>query len=207
MNQRKYLTRCEIDRILSATSTGVHQIRDDCLFRLCFYHGLRVSELCGLTLSDLDMQQKVIYIRRLKNGLSTIQPLNHDVFTALSAWLKERENYRAAEGPWIFLSQKGRAISRQQVYCLLRHYGEQAGLMIAPHPHMLRHACGYALADLGVDTRLIQDYLGHRNIRHTVIYTASNAQRFYGVWQERKKEKRDKLDQTVIILDTVCKIA
>ncbi|ECZ4168724.1 tyrosine-type recombinase/integrase, partial [Salmonella enterica] len=53
------------------------------------------------------------------------------------------------------------------------------------HPHMLRHACGYALANQGMDTRLIQDYLGHRNIRHTVLYTASNVERFRKVWQNQ----------------------
>ncbi len=57
-----------------------------------------------------------------------------------------------------------------------------AGLPLEIHPHMLRHSCGFALANMGIDTRLIQDYLGHRNIRHTVWYTASNAGRFYGIW-------------------------
>ncbi|MFZ5179114.1 tyrosine-type recombinase/integrase, partial [Enterobacter kobei] len=65
-----------------------------------------------------------------------------------------------------------------------------AGLSLCSHPHMLRHACGFALADRGVDTRLIQDYLGHRNIRHTVRYTASNAERFEGVWRLKNKKKR-----------------
>ncbi|WP_297118206.1 tyrosine-type DNA invertase [uncultured Enterobacter sp.] len=184
MNQRKYLTRSEINKILCATVYGMHSIRDACLFRLCFFHGLRVSELCQMKLSDLDLNQRVIFIRRLKNGLSTIQPLTEDVMPSLQAWLQLRDTYRSANMPWLFLSQKQGALSRQQVYTLLRQYGERAGLKVIPHPHMLRHACGYALADLGVDTRLIQDYLGHRNIRHTVIYTASNAQRFYGVWQK-----------------------
>ncbi|MCM4604482.1 tyrosine-type recombinase/integrase, partial [Escherichia coli] len=57
----------------------------------------------------------------------------------------------------------------------------------AVHPHMLRHACGFALADNGVDTRLLQDYLGHRNIQHTVRYTASNAARFKGVWKKKPR--------------------
>ncbi|HFV9295705.1 TPA: tyrosine-type recombinase/integrase, partial [Serratia fonticola] len=55
------------------------------------------------------------------------------------------------------------------------------GLNVSVHPHMLRHSCGYALADDGIDTRLIQDYLGHRNIQNTVIYTASNAKRFRSI--------------------------
>lgn len=184
MNQRKYLTRSEINKILCATTFGIHGIRDACLFKICFYHGLRVSELCQLQLSDIDLNQRVIFIRRLKNGLSTVQPLTEEVLPALKDWLQIRDSYPASEEPWLFLSQKKRALSRQQVYSLLRQYGVRAGLDINPHPHMLRHACGYALADLGVDTRLIQDYLGHRNIRHTVLYTASNSQRFVGVWQK-----------------------
>ena len=187
MEKRKHLTRHEINRIIAAASKSSHGIRDVCLFSLCFFHGLRVSEVCRLTLADLDMNEGVIYIRRLKNGFSTIHPLIPEDFPCLSAWLNERCHHRSAGEPWLFLSQKGSALSRQHIYYLLKQYGEVAGLNIIPHPHMLRHACGYALADLGVDTRLIQDYLGHRNIRHTVIYTASNAQRFYGVWQKKAK--------------------
>ncbi|WP_273831274.1 tyrosine-type recombinase/integrase, partial [Serratia bockelmannii] len=66
--------------------------------------------------------------------------------------------------PWLFLSQRGTRLSRQRFYQLLRRYGERAGLPLPLHPHMLRHACGYNLAERGNDTRLIQDYLGHRNI-------------------------------------------
>ena len=63
------------------------------------------------------------------------------------------------------------------------------------HPHMLRHSCGFALANMGIDTRLIQDYLGHRNIRHTVWYTASNAGRFYGIWDNPRDKQRSSLIQ------------
>jgi type 1 fimbriae regulatory protein FimB len=66
---------------------------------------------------------------------------------------------------------------------MIRDYGRNAGLSVASHPHMLRHACGYALADQGADTRLIQDYLGHRNIQHTVQYTATNPARFERLWR------------------------
>ena len=64
----------------------------------------------------------------------------------------------------------------------MRSYGKTAGLEVAVHPHMLRHACGFALADQGADTRLIQDYLGHRSIQHTVLYTAANPARFDKLW-------------------------
>ncbi|MEH5155249.1 tyrosine-type recombinase/integrase [Escherichia coli] len=109
-------------------------------------------------------------------------PLFDAELPALMRWLAVRNRWRDADSDWLFLSQKGGALSRHQVRLLLKRYGELAGVSISAYPHMLRHGCGYALADLGRDTRLIQDYLGHRNIRHTVIYTATNTQRFMNVW-------------------------
>ncbi|MBB1585010.1 tyrosine-type DNA invertase [Serratia sp. OS31] len=183
MSKRKYLTHDEVSRLLSASRQGVHGIRDECLIKICFIHGFRVSELSSLTLSDVDLSSKVIRINRLKKGFSTIHPLLKNEITLLSQWLKQREHWRGAHSEWLFLSQKGGRLSRQQIYNLLKQYGQKADIPVPLHPHMLRHACGYALADNGTDTRLIQDYLGHRNIRHTVLYTASNAARFRGVWQ------------------------
>jgi type 1 fimbriae regulatory protein FimB len=82
-----------------------------------------------------------------------------------------------------FVSARRRPLHRSSVNLLLEKYSAAAGLALRAHPHMLRHACGYALADQGADTRLIQDYLGHRNIAHTVKYTASNPARFQRLWQ------------------------
>jgi type 1 fimbriae regulatory protein FimB len=82
-----------------------------------------------------------------------------------------------------FISERRRPLSRCTAWLAIRKYGELAELSLPVHPHMLRHACGFALADQGADTRLIQDYLGHRNIQHTVIYTASNPARFERLWR------------------------
>lgn len=102
----------------------------------------------------------------------------------LQAWLVERQRFTGSHLPWLFLSQRGTRLSRQRFYQLLRHYGICVNLPLPLHPHMLRHACGYSLAERGNDTRLIQDYLGHRNIRHTVLYTAANAARFNNAWSK-----------------------
>ncbi len=83
----------------------------------------------------------------------------------------------------LFVSNRRTPINRRTVWVMLRGYGEKAELLVEAHPHMLRHACGYALADRGADTRLIQDYLGHRNIQHTVRYTATNPARFEKLWR------------------------
>ncbi|MGQ5837294.1 tyrosine-type recombinase/integrase, partial [Serratia sp. IR-2025] len=155
---------------------------DYCMVSMAFLHGLRVSELTALRLTDYDPLSRKIYIARLKGGMSTSHPLLPEENTVLQVWLAERQVFAGQHQPWLFLSQRGTRLSRQRFYQLLRRYGERAGLPLPLHPHMLRHACGYNLAERGNDTRLIQDYLGHRNIRHTVLYTAANAARFNHVW-------------------------
>lgn len=161
---------------------GRFAVRDRCMVKMCFMHGFRISELCAIQLSDIDIEARTLFVRRLKNGFSTIHPLTRDELPLLMAWLLERETWREADSPCLFLSQKKGSMSRSTVHELFRRLGREAGLSVDVHPHMLRHACGYALADLGADTRVIQDYLGHRNINHTVIYTASNAGRFNRLW-------------------------
>jgi type 1 fimbriae regulatory protein FimB len=106
----------------------------------------------------------------LMGGLSTTHPLRVDKIRAIKAWLVERARMKAP-GRSFFLSEQRRPLHRSTVNLLLPKYGEKARLPVAVHPHMLRHACGFALADQGADIRLIQDYLGHRNIQHTVRYT------------------------------------
>lgn len=182
--KRKHLTLQKVGQILRAAERGIHSERDYCLIQMCFLHGLRVSELCGMRLSDIDLTGRAVFVRRLKNSLSTQHPLFDAELPALMRWLRVRRRWRDADSDWLFLSQKGGPLSRHQVRLLLRRYGELGGISVSAHPHMLRHGCGYALADLGRDTRLIQDYLGHRNIQHTVIYTATNTQRFMNVWGE-----------------------
>jgi len=181
---RKYLTNNEVEKILGIIGGSRQSARDACLIYMCYVHGFRASELCRLRLEDIDLTERIINVKRLKNGFSTIHPLVLREITLLQYWLTDREQWRGKESPWLFLSRKGGPLSRQHFHELLKQYGREAGIAVIPHPHMLRHSCGYRLADLGVDTRLIQDYLGHRNIRHTVLYTASNAARFNGVWQK-----------------------
>lgn len=182
MKKRKHLTPSEVERILDVVKAGPNPQRDYCLICMCFIHGCRVSEIRRWRLSDIDLQNGNVFVHRLKNGFSTIHPLYARERKALTEWLEVRKHYRGAESEWLFLSNRGNKLSRQRIYWLLRNYSEAANLDVHAHPHMLRHGCGFALADKGVDTRLIQDYLGHKNIQHTVLYTASNANRFKDVW-------------------------
>jgi type 1 fimbriae regulatory protein FimB len=182
MSDRRHLTESEVEKLLSATKGSRNESRDRCLILLAFRHGLRVSEVCGLDLSQIDIDQRVIHVTRLKRGLGTTQPLRADELRALRAWLKERPAYKSVDQA-LFVSERGTRLNRRTAWLAVQRYGALADLAVQAHPHMLRHACGFALANQGADTRLIQDYLGHRNIQHTVLYTATNPARFERLWK------------------------
>ncbi|ELK1656958.1 tyrosine-type recombinase/integrase [Salmonella enterica] len=182
---RKYITQHEWVMFFKAMTDYQNATRNKAMFHMAYIHGLRVSELTGMKITDLDLVGKTVYIRRLKNGLSTVHPLQEVSVALIKEWLKIRSKYvKKSPADYLFLTTQGEIISRQWVYKLCKKISLKAGLGMNIHPHMFRHACGYALANQGMDTRLIQDYLGHRNIHHTVRYTASNAARFKRVWQE-----------------------
>lgn len=184
MNRRRFLTAKEVQAMMQAARRGATGEQDYCLILLAFRHGMRISELLDLHYHDLDLREGRVNVRRLKNGFSTIHPLRFDEREAIERWSQVRAGWKAAaKTDALFISRRGTPLSRQQAYRIIRSAGEKAGTVTQTHPHMLRHACGYELAERGTDTRLIQDYLGHRNIRHTVRYTASNAARFAGIWE------------------------
>jgi type 1 fimbriae regulatory protein FimB len=179
---RKHLTTLEVEKLIAATKNSRNAARDRCLLLLMFRHGLRVSEACGLVLSQVDVESRVLHVARLKKGLSTTHPLRLDELKAIKTWLTIRTKMKPGTDAF-FVSERRKPLSRITAWLAIKNYGEQAGLPLAAHPHMLRHGCGFALADQGADTRLIQDYLGHRNIQHTVVYTAANPARFERLWK------------------------
>ena len=182
INERKHLVSAEVEKLIEATKESRNAVRDRCFLLLMFRHGLRVSEACGLKLSQVDTESRVLHVARLKKGLSTTHPLRPDELKAIKAWLTIRAKMKP-ETDAFFVSERRAPLSRKTAWLAIRTFGERAGLSLPTHPHMLRHACGFALADQGADTRLIQDYLGHRNIQHTVVYTATNPARFERLWR------------------------
>jgi type 1 fimbriae regulatory protein FimB len=116
--------------------------------------------------------------KRLKNGLSVEQPIAGAELRAIKRYLAKRSDGL----PWLFISERGQPLTRQSVNYLVGAAAERAGLGPV-HPHMLRHACGFYLANQGCDLRLIQDYLGHRDPKHTVHYTRVAGSRFEGLWR------------------------
>jgi type 1 fimbriae regulatory protein FimB len=175
--RRDFLGEAEVTALLDGAKAGRHGARDHLLLLTMYRHGLRVSEAVGLRRDEVDLDRARLWVRRLKNGLSVEQPIAGDELRALRRYLATRKDTL----PWLFLSERGQPLTRQSVNYLITAAAIRAG--VAPvHPHMLRHSCGFALADKGHDLRLIQDYLGHRDPKHTVHYTRIAGSRFEGIW-------------------------
>jgi len=156
-NDRKHITTREVEKLMTATKGSRNEIRDRCMLLLMFRHGLRVSEACGLKLSQVDTESHVLHVARLKKGLSTRKPLRADELRVIKAWLIERARLKPS-GRAFFVCRHRKPLNRRTAWLAIRKYGDLAGLELPAHPHQLRHAGGLALADQGADTRLIQDY-------------------------------------------------
>jgi type 1 fimbriae regulatory protein FimE len=177
---REHLTPQEVDKLINAASRlGRYGHRDATLILLDYRHGLRVSELVALGWDQVDLEQGLLHVSRLKNGVPSTHPLRGQEIRALR---RLRREYGTC--PYVFTTERRGAMTDSSVRKIIARAGERAKLGFPIHPHMLRHACGFKLANDGHDTRAIQHYLGHRNIQHTVRYTELAADRFKGFWND-----------------------
>lgn len=177
---REFLNADEVRRLLeSVGSAGRHGARDRTLVLLMFRHGLRVSEAISLRWDQVDLKSGLLHVQRLKNGVPSTHPLRGPELRALR---QLRRDY--PETPYLFASERGGPMTSSNVRKLVARGGLLAGIGLPVHPHMLRHACGYKLANDGHDTRALQHYLGHKNISHTVRYTEMAPDRFKGFWKD-----------------------
>jgi integrase len=178
--KREYLTPDEVDKLLRTSGNlGRHGARDRTLILIAYRHGLRVSELVALRWDQVDLKAGLLHVARLKNGIASTHPIRGPELRALR---ELKRDYPSS--PYLFVSELGGPMTPATVRKLITRAGEKAKLPFPIHPHMLRHSTGYKLANDGHDTRSIQQYLGHRNITHTVRYTELSPERFKGFWKD-----------------------
>lgn len=177
---REYLTHNEVERLCEAAHRqGRHGVRNAAMLLLTYRHALRVSELVALRWDQVDFKDARLFVKRKKNGLDSTHPLYGPELRALR---QLRRNY--PNTPYVFVSERKSPMTAANVRKIVARAGEGAKLGFPVHPHMLRHACGFKLANDGHDTRAIQHYLGHKNIQHTVRYTELSSKRFQGFWDD-----------------------
>jgi site-specific recombinase XerD len=156
----------EVERLLEAARKRRHGAHDHLLMLMMYRHGLRRTELVHMRRDQVNLQAARLWVGRVKGSLAVEQPIAGDELRAIKRYLATRTDRL----PWLFVSERAGQLTERAVYYLVRTAGEQAGPRDV-HPHTLRHSCGYYLADRGTDLRTMQDYLGHRDPKHTVKYT------------------------------------
>jgi integrase len=177
---REYLRSSEVKAMIrAAKKVGRHGVRDSTIILLMFRHGLRTAELVALKWTQIDLVGGYIEVRRAKHGHDSIHPLRSPELRALR---QIERDY--SDTSYVFVSERKAPLSNRSIRHIVARAGELAGIPFRVHPHQLRHGCGYYLAAQGHDTRAIQDYLGHKNIHHTVRYTQMSPQRFENFWMD-----------------------
>ncbi len=180
LRSREYLTPHEIAALQKAArKAGRQGQRNETLVLIAFRHALRVGELVALRWDQVDLKVGLLHVKRLKNGLASTHPLRGLELRALK--VLKRDN---PDATYVFMSERGTPLSDRAARQIVATAGEYANLGFTVHPHMLRHSTGFYLANKGEDTRAIQSYMGHANIKNTVIYTELSPKRFNRFWQD-----------------------
>ena len=166
---REYLTEEECRRLIDTARQrgGRYGLRDGLAIRMCWRHGLRVSELVSMRWDQVEWKTTRLTVHRAKGSVDSTHPLSGDE-------LRELRKLQREQPPgtrYIFMSERGSAMTAAGFRKMLSAIGAACGLPWV-HPHMLRHSCGFYLAERRQDARAMQDWLGHKNIQNTVRYTA-----------------------------------
>jgi integrase len=169
--KREHLTPAEVVKLIDTARCNRYGQRDATMVLLAYRHGFRASEVCDLEWSAIDFARAEMHVSRRKAGKPATHPIRGDELRELRKLRKE------STGSFVFVSERGAPFTPASFNWMIKRAGQKAGLPFQVHAHMLRHSAGYKLAGDGHDTRSIQDYLGHKDIRHTVRYTALSPSR------------------------------
>jgi integrase len=180
VRSREYLTEGEVERLIKAAGDNRHAHRDASMILITFRHGLRTAEATRLKWDAVDFDRSELHVARAKSGKPGTHPLSGRELRALRRLKREQD----PTSSFVFVSERGAPFAPRGFRQLVERLSVAAGFDFPVHAHMLRHACGYKLANDGHPTRALQDYLGHRNIQHTVRYTELAPSRFRDFWKD-----------------------
>ena len=180
VRSREYLTDAEVNRLISAAGENRNGHRDAAMVLVAYRHGLRAGELVTLRWDAIDFAHGRLHVSRLKGSSESVHPLSGRELRALRRLKRDQD----PASPFMFTSERGSPFTTAGFRKMVARLGVVADIDFPVHPHMLRHACGFKLANDGVDNRSLQAYLGHKNIQHTVRYTELSPTRFKHFWHD-----------------------
>jgi integrase/recombinase XerD len=194
----KALSEDEVERLLAAV-VGEDAVarRDRAILELLYGGGLRISELVGLSMADIDLDAGVL--RALgKGSKERVVPIGRLAREAMASWLGRGGRDAMAPARWarrgdaeaVFLNQRGGRLSRQGAWAIVRRYGDAVGLGERLTPHVLRHSCATHMLDHGADIRVVQELLGHASIATTQVYTRVSTERLRQVYDRAHPRAR-----------------
>jgi integrase/recombinase XerD len=186
----KPLTEDEVTALLDAV-VGHDAVarRDRAILEVLYATGMRISELCGLSLGDVDLGAGLVRVFG-KGAKERIVPIGRLARAAVGEWLEPDGRpvfvpdrwARRGDAEAVFLNRRGGRLSRQGAWAIVRHYGEKVGVGDRLSPHVLRHSCATHLLDHGADIRIVQELLGHASISTTQVYTRVSTDRLRSVY-------------------------
>jgi integrase len=179
LRSREYLTNGEVERLTETARSHRYGSRDALMVLMAYRHGLRASEVVHLKWEQVDFERGELHVNRIKGGMPATHPLSGRELRELRKHKRD-----SPSSPYLFMSERGAPLSSEGFNRMVKRAGAAAKLGIKVHAHMLRHACGFKLANDGIDTRSLQAYLGHSNIQNTTRYTALASGRFKNFWQD-----------------------
>ena len=161
----------QVNGLLEGATHGILDIRDLAMFELFYSCGLRLSELSGLNLTDIDLRDRSLMVVNGKGGKSRVLPIGGKAVSALEKWLAYRLKMAQPPATALFVSNRGQRLGQRSIQLRLDLWCKTHGIDAHVHPHMLRHSFASHLLESSQDLRAVQELLGHSNISTTQIYT------------------------------------
>jgi len=197
----KALTEAEVASLLAAVGGGsAKALRDRAILELLYSTGMRISELTGLCLGDIQLVDGTLRAFG-KGSKERLVPVGRYARDALEDWLGPRGRSAMAPARWsrrtdaeaVFLNTRGGRLSRQGAWAVVRSYGDRIGLGPRLTPHVLRHSCATHMLEHGADIRVVQELLGHASVATTQVYTKVTAERLRAVYEAAHPRARGNL--------------